>query len=626
MANILIIEDNHMNLEMACELLERPGHSIIKAETAIEGIKLAKTKSPDLVLMDLSLPEMDGLTATKILKQDPLTRNIPIVAFTAFVMKSDKEKALGAGCEGFISKPIDVMTFAKTVEGFIKIAEPVLANTAAIVPEPTAIPYAVPAHKSYTHSHNKWHKILIIDDNPMNAELLKEILEQIGQSSVIAYNGKQALEIIQKEKFDMILLDIMMPEMSGFEIIEHLKANPRTSDVPVTFISALNETEDIVKGLDLGSHGYITKPYNIDEVKARILNTLRVKDLQDQIKSEKNKLDLIFKFSADGIVMLNSQFEIVSCNDTFSKWFGLKKESVIGENFYSVLKVCPTSKHAEDGDETSFIKEVVIKNPTEEKYFQISYSKINPTDNEAEGYVLVIRDITAFKEIESQKETFVATLTHDLKTPTGAQIMALELLLKGTFGKLTDEQEEIIKDTLNSNRYMFNMVSTILSTYKFENGNISLKREEINISELVKNCYSELKYIIEDKKQEVVFEFEHDNILAYADSMEIKRVIINLLSNAIYYSLEGGRITIRASENEDEIKVVFIDNGRGLNKEDVSNLFNKYTSYAKKFRQIGTGLGLYLSKQIIEAHRGRIFAESEEGKGSTFGFYLPKKS
>lgn len=623
MANILIIEDNHMNLEMACELLERPGHSIIKAETAIEGIKLAKLKSPDLVLMDLSLPEMDGLTATKILKQDPLTRNIPIVAFTAFVMKSDREKALGAGCEGFISKPIDVMTFAKTVEGFIKLPEPALVNAAAVKPAPTVIPYVTPAHKSYIHSHNKWHKILIIDDNPMNAELLKEILEQIGQSSVIAYNGKQALEIIQKEKFDMILLDIMMPEMSGFEIIEHLKANPRTSDVPVTFISALNETEDIVKGLDLGSHGYITKPYNIDEVKARILNTLRVKDLQDQIKSEKNKLDLIFKFSADGIVMLNSQFEIVSCNDTFSKWFGFKKETVIGENFYSVLKVCPTCK---DGDETSFIKEVVIKNPTEEKYFQISYSKINPTDNEAEGYVLVIRDITAFKEIESQKETFVATLTHDLKTPTGAQIMALELLLKGTFGKLTDEQEEIIKDTLNSNRYMFNMVSTILSTYKFENGNISLKREEINISELVKNCYSELKYIIEDKKQEVVFDFEHDNILAYADSMEIKRVIVNLLSNAIYYSLEGGRITIKASENEDEIKVVFIDNGRGLNKEDVSNLFNKYTSYAKKFRQIGTGLGLYLSKQIVEAHRGRIFVESEEGKGSTFGFCLPKKS
>ena len=103
----------------------------------------------------------------------------------------------------------------------------------------------------------------------------------------------------------------MMPEMSGFEVIKHLKNNLKTQDIPVLFISALNEPLDIVKGLDLGSCGYITKPYNIEEIKARILNILRINDIQEELKIEKNKLDLIFKFSAGGFVMLNSSFEII---------------------------------------------------------------------------------------------------------------------------------------------------------------------------------------------------------------------------------------------------------------------------------------------------------------------------
>lgn len=621
MANILIIEDNKMNLDMACELLERSGHTTIKAETAVEGIQLAKLKSPDLILMDLSLPEMDGLTATKILKQDPLTRNIVIVAFTAFVMQSDKEKALGAGCEGFISKPIDISTFAQTVEQNLKTSSIPTTLTNQVFTGPTL---GKPMVQHIKHQNYKWHKVLIIDDNPMNAELLKEVLEQIGQSSVIAHNGKEAFEIIKNEKFDLILLDIMMPEMSGFEVIEKLKKDPKTTDIPVTFISALNETEDIVKGLDLGSYGYITKPYNIDEVKARILNTLRVKDLQDQIKAEKNKLDLIFKFSADGIVMLNSSFEIVSFNDRFIDWFKLNREEIIGKNFYSIVNITSKEHSFKTRRPENLSEEATITEGSEKKYYHINSSKINPMENEAEGYVLVIRDVTAAKEIEKQKETFVATLTHDLKTPTGAQIRALELLLKGTFGKLTDEQAEIIQDTLNSNRYMFNMVSTILSTYKYDNGNIMLKKEQIDMNILIRNCYSELKYLIEDKKQEVIFDFETENLVLSADQLEIKRVIMNLLSNAIAYSLEKGKIVIRTRETENHTSVEIIDNGRGLSEEDIANLFNKYTSYAKKFRQIGTGLGLYLSKQIVEAHNGNIFVQSQEGQGSTFGFSLKK--
>ena len=619
MANILIIENNLMNLEMAAELLNGAKHNVLKAENAPEGIKLARLKSPDLILMDLSLPVVDGLSATRILKHDVLTENIPVVAFTAMVMESDKEKAFGAGCSGFITKPIDISNFVSLVENHIKIPiekkdllqkQNDYSNNTEKIPD----------------SKYKWHKILIVDDNPMNAELLKEILEQINQSSFIAYSGKQALEAVSKEKFDLILLDVMMPEMSGFEVIEYLKSDPKTKDIPVIFITALNETNDIIKGINLGSYEYILKPFHIEELKARIINALKIKDLQDELKEEKNKLDLIFRFSADGIVMLNSSFKIISCNEQFVQWFGPSKKEILGRDFHEFFNCyCrePNKFSSPEFPDLKTFSEISVKTENGEKIYQINYSKIFENESETEGYVLVLRDITEHKEIEKQKETFVATLTHDLKTPIRAEIMAMELLLKGNFGILTNEQTDIIRDTLYSSRYMFGMVDNLLSTYRYENGSINLNKENIDIISLIKTCYNELKYLIEDKNQTISFEFKEDSIIISADILELKRVITNLLTNAVSYTHEHGKITIKSEIKHNEVQISFIDNGKGIPEHDISNLFNKYTSQAKKFRQVGTGLGLYLSKQIIEIHGGSIIVESEENKGSKFTFSLP---
>lgn len=117
---ILIIEDNPMNMELTTDLLEAEGYEIIKAYTAVKGISLAKNECPDLILMDIGLPEMDGLTAIEILKQDEGTKNIPVIALTSYAMKGDRERILAAGCEGYIAKPIDTREFPRTIANFFK--------------------------------------------------------------------------------------------------------------------------------------------------------------------------------------------------------------------------------------------------------------------------------------------------------------------------------------------------------------------------------------------------------------------------------------------------------------------------------------------------------------------------
>jgi|GEM_PF-407996 len=621
MANILIVEDNVINFELASELLEYAGHSVVRAENRNQCFAAINIQKPDLILMDLDLPGIKGLDITKNLKSDPCTKDIIIIAFTAMVMEKDKKEAFEAGCSGFISKPFDVSRFVSVVESFIKAdnsSGTLLKDNSHIVEKPEELKIYKETAKEF-----KRHNILVVDDNIMNVEIIKETLKSLGQDVKSAYSGRDAFEIIEKEKFDLVLLDIMMPDMSGFDIIKQFKANPKTADMPVIFVSALDKTSDIVKGFNLGSYEYIVKPYKIEELKARVLSILKIKDLQDELRAEKKILDLIFEFSKDGMLLLDPEFKIISSNNKFLKWMGKDLEEVLNQKFCDIIS-CNYNECILNSSDSFAYFDFEIQTKEEKKFIEANCSKISTSEEDTEGsYVMVLRDVTAKKEIEAQKETFVATLSHDLKTPVRAQIRALEMLLKGKFGHINEAQSEMLNETLNSNKYMAAMLDNLLTTYKYENGNIVIKKQETEINSLIKSCYSELKYLAEDKSQKVIFNFEKEHINAFVDPMEIKRVILNLISNAISYTDERGKIEISTEFRDKKIVISFKDNGKGISEEEKTRLFSKFTSYSKKFRQVGTGLGLYLSKKIIESHGGEISLETEEGKGCCFIVSLP---
>lgn len=250
-------------------------------------------------------------------------------------------------------------------------------------------------------------------------------------------------------------------------------------------------------------------------------------------------------------------------------------------------------------------------------------SKTISKDGDVTGYVLVMRDISFQKEIERQKETFIATLTHDLKTPIRAEMRSLELLLKGNFGDLNNDQKEIIQEILNSNKFMAKMINTILVGYKYDNGKMQIKKENAEIHNIIKTCYGELRSLVQEKSQAVHFDFCSESQYLNVDPIEMKRLINNLFSNAIIYTQDKGTIAVKTVIEGDNFRIYFKDNGIGISPKQMPYLFDKYTSYSKKFRQVGTGLGLYISKQIVEAHNGTITVESEEGKGSSFIFTIP---
>ena len=232
------------------------------------------------------------------------------------------------------------------------------------------------------------------------------------------------------------------------------------------------------------------------------------------------------------------------------------------------------------------------------------------------------RSIEQEKRISEQRETYIATLSHDLKTPTIAQVRALELMLSGQFGEFNQEQKDMLKLTLDSCNYMYDMVYTLLSTYKFENGDISLNFSSFNFTKVVRESIKELMNLA--KENYITIEFgDFKPVVITADRIEMKRVVVNLLSNAINYAFQNSRIYISCLKVGNNIEFSVTNSSPYIEPSVMNGLFRKYVTHSDKFNKVGVGLGLYLSKKIVEAHGGKIIAKSFKNQSNIFGFSIP---
>ena len=351
-------------------------------------------------------------------------------------------------------------------------------------------------------------KVAIVDDNDMNIKLLTEILSDLN-IKIYSYNSpEEAIKNIETEKFDLFMLDILMPNISGFDLAKRIKKTELNSTTPIVFVSAMVDIESKLNGYELGAYSYIEKPYNIELVKTQVYNILK-KQLHT-------------------------------------------------------------------------------------------------------------------KTINTQKENFVAMLTHDLKSPINAEINALELLIQKKFGEISDCQHEIIGSVLNSVKYMKHITDQILSFYKCKNSYIKLNLENSIFEEIVRDSISSMKFLIEEKKQKVHLKSTLHKKQINIDVIEMKRLICNLLSNAIEYTPEGSEIWIDLKQDKSSFIFSIKDSGYGIAPENLANIFDEYMSLAKKQKRVGFGLGLNICKKIVEAHGGNINIESELGKGTTITFAIPK--
>ena len=261
---VLVIEDNAKNMKLVRLLLQMGDFRVREAVDAEKGLTLAKQERPDLILMDIQLPGMDGLQATGLIKADPHLGAIPVVALTSYAMEGDKACALEAGCDGYITKPIDTERFLDVIQTYIR---------------PTSNDEASPWQ---ARQHNTT-RILIVDDDPKNVKLMCGMLNREDYELSTAADGFSALERVRETPLDLILLDVMMPGMDGYEVTRRLKADAETKSIPIILITALDSPDDRARGLEAGAEEFLTKPVNPVEIEARIQSMLKLKRYRDQL-------------------------------------------------------------------------------------------------------------------------------------------------------------------------------------------------------------------------------------------------------------------------------------------------------------------------------------------------------
>ncbi len=358
---------------------------------------------------------------------------------------------------------------------------------------------------------------------------------------------------------------------------------------------------------------------NVTDSINRMVETLNdrekmIVEYQAELIRQNKLLESVINSLSDGILIVNEQGNILRATPKIIKWFGVKGNDILGKNVFDYLEIVDGNSIEKLSGDDVFIKHTPTNN------FIINSIKLSLDDKKR--YVLLIKDVTTQREIETLKEDFVATLTHDLKVPIVAEANILNFLIDGKFGEINEKQKFALLNMKSSNEELIDLVQIVLETYKIKETGIQLYKENIKLNEFIMNIVGSIQPIATNAGLVINFTPKR-NMTICADPIQLERVIKNLVSNAISHSNTKKNIDIKISESPGYINIHVIDYGQGIPQEEITMIFNKYYSAAKKFRKIGTGLGLYLSQKIVESHGGEITVKSEEGQGSEFCVKLP---
>lgn len=290
MAKILVIEDNPANMKLATLLLHHVGHTVLCAVDAETGLTMARSEQPDLILMDIQLPGMDGLAATELLKQDVATATIPVIALTAMAMKEDQEKTRVAGCDAYIAKPLRYQELYAAINNLLPDGNPPTGNETNHLQQAAA-----PLNKmevaaelpSYDETLHKGRLILVAEDNEMNQKLILRQLALLGFAANVAANGRLALERWQTGKYALLITDLQMPEMDGYQLtaaIRQSEQGPRRA--PIVALTANVFKGEADRCRLLGMDDYLGKPLQLAELKACLEKWLPAVDIALPFKLE----------------------------------------------------------------------------------------------------------------------------------------------------------------------------------------------------------------------------------------------------------------------------------------------------------------------------------------------------
>ncbi len=400
----------------------------------------------------------------------------------------------------------------------------------------------------------------------------------------------------------------------------------------------ITELKNAVSHLAQGDYGVQVPVRGSDELTllAESFNSMAEKlkqfnDLNiDQILAEKRKSEAIIRSVDDGLIVVDENLLITNINPKARSIFGIDPEEGLGKHILEVIRdnqifenlkgslETGQSRHLAEGDDI-----LTVQQDEETQHYQTAILPMRSRAGVIPGAVLVLRDITRLKELDRLKSEFVMTASHELRTPLTSIGMSVGLLKESAAAKLTDQERELLDVCQEEVNRLKALVNDLLDLSKIEAGKLELYLEPASPGFLARQACAMMKNQAEAKGITLAAEVPADLPEVLADSNKIVWVLVNLLANAVRYSAAGAHVWLRGERVGDLVQLKVQDDGPGVPREMQSRIFDKFVRLDQGEATSGSGLGLAISKEIIRAHRGVIWLESEPGQGSTFTFTLP---
>lgn len=707
-SKILVIDDTEDNLTLLSELLEREGYQVEKANDGITGLEMVRLSQPDLILSDVMMPGINGFQLTQRLRADPNIDFVPIILITARNDTNDKIRALEAGADDFMVKPIQRLELVARVRSLIRLKQ----SSAALLA--TARENA----RLYQEAQQRATELSILNDTALRIGSkisLDELLQLITAKSCELVKAEGGTIYLFQEDED--ILRVAAGYNSGEEFVgrtlrvgEGVAGMVALTKRPMRINNyyewsnkapAYSDETDItsVMGVPLLSSGKLMGVIDVmDDMRKRVftdedvrlLNLLAPQAaiainnaiLYDQVSRERDRLEAVLNSVNDGILMMDRDYSVVLSNPRFSELLKLPTEQVINrqitevaDNLGESLETQPVinadymnrvmSQLSRSADNT-FQQHVIINDPRRRDVEWSGYPVLDSERNIL-GWLNVFHDVTQQQELEQLRDDFTNMLVHDLKSPLTSIIGGIELatsLMPPETPEDQIQQQEFLDQVTRNCYNLLSMVNTLLEVSRLEAGRMPLTMQETTVEALFSSSIAQLSVQARDKQISIMTDMP-SGIIVNLDVEKMRRVIVNLLTNAIKFSPSGLDVRLSArveegirrrgttsslnpnrlrqtttqylrergmlkgedkTEANQQVKALLIaisDDGPGIPQVDLDRIFDKFYQVPGIKDKAGSGLGLAFCRLVAQAHGGRIWAESMIGQGSTFYLSIP---
>jgi signal transduction histidine kinase len=468
--------------------------------------------------------------------------------------------------------------------------------------------------------------VWVVDDSPLDADRARQALGARYESRVF-HDGSTALEALATGTAppDVLVLDWMMPAVSGVDVCRFLRSSRSPApNLAILLLTAHQETTQLVDGLAAGANDYLAKPYADEELRARVDNLVRSRDLLERVSRTEEHIRRLLATVPDPLLTLDEHGVVTYANEEAEQVLrpALGEAGLIGRRASELLPGLDlaTIREAEGGAALVPLPDLELG----EEVFAPTARRL-PADFAA-TITLVLRNVTARRRAEVRRLDFYSVVAHDLRSPLNSLLLRTDMLLRGHRGPLPAAAIADLRKMEGSIRTLTALVDDFLDLAQLEGTAYRGGHELVDLGALIEQAVEDIQPLVDASRLSLHFERPSFDAAISGDRRRLTQVLSNLLSNAVKFTPEGGTIRVSAMERQEQIEVSVSDTGRGIAPDVLPHLFQRYMRAIDPSRPVaGTGLGLMIVREIVEAHGGAVGVYSKPEEGSTFWFRLPRR-